>query len=332
MTELITISEAEARAITERIKQSLTEARCLLLEMYEREGWKALGYESWREYGQVEFGYSESRIYQLMDAAKVERNISTMVEKSIPERHLRPLTRLEPEQQSAAYQQAVETAPNGKVTAAHVEEVAKQFKPAGDKQARVSYQDIDDGWGNYDEDDGLAVRIEATTPETAPKLAIHFSSNTPEHYTPQNIIDAVVEFFGEIDLDPCADPGHHIPAKMHYEEKDNGLIKPWHGKVYMNPPYGREIEQWVRRLTYFHEQGQVTEAIALLPARVDTQWWQLIRDYYVCFVTGRLTFIGNDDPAPFPSAIVYLGLDVEWFYRVFQKHHQLGDIWGRIKF
>ena len=124
---IVLMGEGEAREKTERIKHSLADARQLLLEMYERKGWEALGYASWREYGQAEFGYSESYVYRLLEAAKTERQISPRGEIQLPEKHLRPLTRLEPEQQRKAWREAVETAPDGKVTGAHVERVVARM-------------------------------------------------------------------------------------------------------------------------------------------------------------------------------------------------------------
>src|SRR5205823_5147590 len=42
------MSREEARRCVERITRHLDEARALLLELYERRGWRALGYDSWR--------------------------------------------------------------------------------------------------------------------------------------------------------------------------------------------------------------------------------------------------------------------------------------------
>ena len=52
-----------------------------------------------------------------------ENNISTIVE--IPESQLRPLTKLNPDQQREAWQKAIDIAPEGKVTAAIVSKVVK---------------------------------------------------------------------------------------------------------------------------------------------------------------------------------------------------------------
>ena len=173
--------------------------------------------------------------------------------------------------------------------------------------------------------------VEATTESVAAahKMAVHFSSRTPEHCTPENIILPAVACLGEIDLDPCSEDGDppNVPAQAHYTSDDNGLAHPWHGRIYMNPPYGREIGDWVEKLCSEHEAGRVTEAIALLPSRTDTQWWKRLREYPVCFVQGRLTFVGSQDPAPFPSAVFYLGRDVARFCHAFGH---LGDIYQRI--
>jgi hypothetical protein len=161
------------------------------------------------------------------------------------------------------------------------------------------------------------------------KMAVHFSSRTAEHYTPENIIAPTLACLGEIDLGPCSDGGDppNVPARMHYTADDDGLAHPWQGRIYMNPPYGRKIGDWVDKLCAEHEAGRVTEAIALLPSRTDTQGWKRLREYPVCFVQGRLTFVGSQDPAPFPSAVLYLGPDIARFCRAF---HHLGDIYRRL--
>lgn len=148
------------------------------------------------------------------------------------------------------------------------------------------------------------------------------SSESPEWYTPRHIIDRVVAVFGEIDLDPCSNSREtpNVPALNHYTAADDGLTQPWRGRVYMNPPYGDEIPQWVDRLVQAYEGEEINAAIALLPARVDTNWFQPLWDYALCFVKGRLRFSGAENSAPFPSVVVYLGPDVELF------REQFGDI------
>lgn len=144
---IVMMTADEARIKTEQIKQNLYSTRQLLLEMYEREGWRALEYSSWREYGQEEFGYSETRVYELMDAARVQRNISEISEKEnehrvIPDSQLRPLASLEPEQQREAWALAHEKAKNGnnKVTAEIVKEAADEIATHREPQIIREYQ------------------------------------------------------------------------------------------------------------------------------------------------------------------------------------------------
>lgn len=150
-----------------------------------------------------------------------------------------------------------------------------------------------------------------------------FSSYTADHYTPPEIVALAVNTLGAIDLDPCSNSKRDpvIPAGEHYTRADNGLSLPWSGRVYLNPPYGREIGNWVKKLLSEYEAGRVSAALALVPARVDTNWFSLLYAYPVLFVSGRLRFrsaLGEiQGSAPFPSAIVYLGPDIEAFVREF---------------
>lgn len=157
-----------------------------------------------------------------------------------------------------------------------------------------------------------------------------FSSETPEHYTPRSIVDHVIRVLGAIDLDPCSNSREcpNVPASSHFTPTENGLSRPWFGRVYMNPPYGREIGDWVRKLVSEFRAGNVSAAVALVPARTDTYWFGEIYGFPVCFVRGRLRFLDRErnpqGSAPFPSAIVYLGNERERFYSVFEN---LGDIY-----
>jgi hypothetical protein len=149
-------------------------------------------------------------------------------------------------------------------------------------------------------------------PSAGSRLAVHYSSASPEHYTPARVIRVVVACLGAIDVDPCSNSHEApaVPAARHFTIADDGLRHPWHGRVYMNPPYGRGkqgIGPWVEKLAREHDVGRVTEAIALVPARTDTAWFRRLGAYPVCFVDGRITFTGQTSGAPFPSALVYLG-------------------------
>lgn len=158
------------------------------------------------------------------------------------------------------------------------------------------------------------------------KLAgsIHFKSESPDWYTPPRIIERVVSVLGAIDLDPCADEGKGVPASEHYTWREDGLLQRWSGRVYMNPPYGKEIPDWIKKLKHEFDESSVTAAIALVPARTDTEWFAMLREHPRCFLRGRLKFSGHQNSAPFPSAVFYLGPNKEAFLEAFLE---LGDIY-----
>jgi hypothetical protein len=109
----------------------MNNVRELVLVLYEREGWTALGYKNWRECVTAEFRQSENYLYRQLEVAQVEKNILPMGKTAdqIPERQLRPLVSLRdnPAAQREAWKKAVETAPEGKVTAAHVSKVVNEL-------------------------------------------------------------------------------------------------------------------------------------------------------------------------------------------------------------
>ena len=72
------------------------------------------------------------------------------------------------------------------------------------------------------------------------------TSGSDEWYTPEHVWRAALAALRleEFDLDPCADPGLAIAARKHYTQSDDGLSKPWHGAVWMNPPYS-DMATWI---------------------------------------------------------------------------------------
>jgi len=101
--------------------------------------------------------------------------------------------------------------------------------------------------------------------------------------TPMWLIDEL----GPFDLDPCGFPGHHTAERLITLPKD-GLTQPWHGRIWLNPPYGRETGTWLNKL---QEHGN---GIALVFARTDTTWFQGIKPEMTFFMRGRLAFLDEN--------------------------------------
>lgn len=159
---------------------------------------------------------------------------------------------------------------------------------------------------------------------------VHFSSDSPEWYTPKGIVTPVLDVLGTIDLDPCSNSktNPNVPATRVFTKDDDGLARDWEGRVYMNPPYGRELVDWIHKLCSEHESGDVPEAIALVPSRTDTAWFRRMRPYPRCFLFGRLSFSGHENSAPFPSMLVYLGPEKGKFVQAFREE---GDVFEVVK-
>ena len=133
-------------------------------------------------------------------------------------------------------------------------------------------------------------------------MSVHFSSNTDDWYTPQDFFEKYNEVYN-FNLDVCASAANAKCSKFFTKEED-GLSKEWTGVCWMNPPYGRAINNWMKKA---YESCVLNNAtvVCLVPSRTDTKWWH---DYAmkgdIEFIKGRLKFGGAKDNAPFPSAVI----------------------------
>ena len=86
-----------------------------------------------------------------------------------------------------------------------------------------------------------------------------------------------------------------------------------------NPPYECKIDLWIRKFLSSFVAGDISEGIALVPARTDTAWFRRFEHAPVCFVRGRLKFSNVANSAPFPSALFYLGPKPARFANIFAE-------------
>jgi len=133
-------------------------------------------------------------------------------------------------------------------------------------------------------------------------------SETPEWETPQWLFDILNKEF-HFDLDVCASEKNH-KCKKYFSKQDDGLKQKWQGSCWMNPPYGREIKEWMSKAR--SESGNGALIICLTPARTDTEWWwdNCIQGE-IRFIRGRLQWPNSDTAAPFPSAVIILGKKIK---------------------
>lgn len=148
-----------------------------------------------------------------------------------------------------------------------------------------------------------------------PGIGSHHSARalTDEWLTPPDLLARL----GPFDLDPCSPVDRPWDtAAAHLTVEDDGLSTPWHGRVWLNPPYS-EIEPWMARM------AQREWGTALVFARAETRWWMEFvwpRASAILFMAKRVTFYRGDGTASKaghnsggPSALVAYGAaDARW--------------------
>jgi site-specific DNA-methyltransferase (adenine-specific) len=112
-----------------------------------------------------------------------------------------------------------------------------------------------------------------------------------EWATPLTIIATLEAEFGPFDLDPCAREDT-AKGRLYYTKEDDGLVQPWQGHVFVNPPYSAP-DVWIKKAIAEIEAERATQVILLLAAATDTGWFHdLLLPYAdIRFLRGRVRFI-----------------------------------------
>lgn len=153
------------------------------------------------------------------------------------------------------------------------------------------------------------------------------SARSVDWITPAPILKALSPF----DLDPAASSSQPWPTARRMW-KTGGLLDPWKGRVWLNPPYGPDVDLWLRRMA---DHGNGT---ALVFARTETRWffdhvWN--RASALLFVAGRITFYRPDGTIPSytsggPSVLVAYDRENAFAFNSAKlKHAALSSIPGK---
>lgn len=151
-----------------------------------------------------------------------------------------------------------------------------------------------------------------------------------EWYTPARYIEAACKVMGDIDLDPasCELANRTVKAKRYYTIEDNGLVQPWHGRVWLNPPYNPTWDcrfpqpTWARKLQREYQSGNIEQALLLVSASIKQKWFHELLDYPLCLMLERIFFIR---PGKSPeelwhgNTVVYFGPNEQKFIGVFSQ-------------
>ena len=200
--------------------------------------------------------------------------------------------------QEQVWRQAVETAPDGKLTASYVKQAVEDIK-----------------------------RTEGMSQE----LSVLLSHESTEWYTPPEYIEATKAVLGGIDLDPASSIAAQeiVQADHYFTLHEDGLSQDWYGTVYLNPPYsticGRSNQEIrSQKLIQEYAAGHITEAILLVKSALGYVWFENLWDKYpVCFARELIRFIRPDGTAEgkdkLGSAFFYLGNNLTRFEAVFGR-------------
>ena len=179
---------------------------------------------------------------------------------------------------------------------------------------------------------GQARTVTKAKEQAKPKAHVAHNSGNNEWYTPSVFVEAARACLGEIDLDPASSPiaNETVRAKQIFTAEQDGLKQPWHGRVWLNPPYAQPlIAQFAEAVASKYEAGEIDEAIVLVNNATETAWFRRMLQAAgaVCFPAGRIKFVdpeGKPSGAPLQGqAILYLGERVHDFT---EAHKALGSV------
>jgi phage N-6-adenine-methyltransferase len=155
-----------------------------------------------------------------------------------------------------------------------------------------------------------------------------------EWWTPARYVDLARKVMTGIDLDPasCAEANKHVRAGTFFDRNTDGLTREWQGRIWLNPPYGKDAKRFIEHLLRECEADRVQQAIVLLNCNsIETKWFAPLRQFPLCFTKGRIHFISPNTPtraATHGSVFVYLGPRQKTFVRVFSA---IGDVFQRLE-
>lgn len=281
---------SKCESVIERGLKSFIEVGTALLAIRDNRLYRE-AFPTFEAYCQDKWGMTRQYAHYLIGAVEVTNDLSTNGLQILPtsERQARPLVNVDPDLRAELWQTAVDTAPNGKVTGAHVQQVVDEYR------------------------------------ESKPHVS-HNSGNN-EWYTPVEYIYAARRVIGDFDLDPASSltANEVIKARIFYNEQDDGLQHEWSGVTWMNPPYASQlIGKFTEKLTYHFREGDISAALVLVNNATETRWFQGMAAFAsaICFLSSRINFWSPSGEKGQPlqgQVIIYFGDNARLFCKEFNS-------------
>jgi len=260
-------------------------------------------YSSFAEYCRKQWGIVKSLLRAFIEAMEAARSVlpDSGVEPA-QEALLKPLAQMPIKQQQRIWQTINEGPRQAPVAAEHVRQVTDEI---------------------------ITTELAKAIAEPLASHQLIIASQSNEWYTPKKYVDAAREVMGDIDLDPASNEfaNQIVQAKSFYSAERDGLKQEWQGRVWLNPPYGKQAGEssqaiWTDRLMSEHQKGNVAEAILLVNAAIGNSWFTPLKDFPICFPDSRINFYRREADvghATHGSALVYFGTQADKFVRVFSR-------------
>ena len=127
-----------------------------------------------------------------------------------------------------------------------------------------------------------------------------------DYSTPPDLFEAYDRIW-HFTLDVCA-TADNAKCPHYFTPEQDGLLQPWRGTCWMNPPYHQtEIPKWIRKAYEEAQRGAVV--VALLPVRAGSAWFHdvVLPQAQVTFLRGRIKFAGRTTNAMEDSMIAVFG-------------------------
>jgi len=192
------------------------------------------------------------------------------------------------------------------------------WSPAKVAQAEVVRKEDPEKWSEVKA--GTKTVGAAYTEVKKPHVANNSGEN--EWYTPPKYTEAAKRVMGGIDLDPASNSvaNEFVKADAFYTKEDDGLTKPWYGRVWLNPPYAQPlIAQFAEAVVVKFSSAEFEQAVVLVNNATDTKWLQSMMKECsaACFLEGRIRYLdktGEPKNSPIQGQVaLYFGEDIQRF-------------------
>lgn len=162
----------------------------------------------------------------------------------------------------------------------------------------------------------------------SPLTAAEMDPDNNEYATPPKIWRPLARAVDGFDLDAASGAEPTPIAPKRFTKDDDGLLKAWHGDVFLNPPWatngdGSAKEEWLRKARNEAHREDVRRVVMVLPSDTGAHWFHdhVLAADAVCFVgPGRIPFIGGDRNPSFALLIAVFG----------PVDHELADALGTL--